>query len=279
MKVIDVEKKELDPKDFVRREAIDEDVSKIVKESCIIKHKGEIKCVYLVLPDDKVPKDLLKAVSSIKYGKSNRSQGLVTRSRIFGYMPRETMRKDYCSSTAMVRDYPIQHQIICNFATTLAEQYKKYCPEMYEMHDQMVQQKVKPDWVIKDSPFTSGIINKNNPLNYHFDNGNFSNVYSNMLAFKKDCVGGHLTMPEYDIGLEIANNSVTFFDGQKILHGVTPFTLTDPFGYRFTIVYYSLKRMWQCLDPADEINRIKQVKSDREYRRYQRLKGEIPNEI
>jgi len=279
MRVIEVNKREINPKDFVRRQAVESDVDEIVKESCIIKHNGEIKCVYIVLPDESVPSDLLKAVKTVKYGKSNRSQGLVTRSRIFGYMPRETMRKDYCSSTAMVRDYPIQHQIICNFASNLAEQYKKHCPEMYEMHNQMVEQQVKPDWVIKNSPFTSGIINKNNPLNYHFDNGNFSNVYSNMLAFKHNCKGGYLVMPEYNIGLEIANNSVTFFDGQKILHGVTPFNLTSLDGYRYTLVYYSLKRMWQCLEPKEEIDRIKQVKSDREYRRYERLKGKIPNEI
>lgn len=279
MRIIEVKKKDINKKDFVRRQAVDDDVSKIIDESCIIKHDGIIKCVYLVLSDNSIPDDLLRSVLTMKYGKSNRSQGLVSTSRIFGYMPRETMRKDYCSSTAMVRDYPIQHQIICNFAKTLSDQYQKYCPEIFDIHDKIVKEKVKEDYIIKGSPFTSGIVNKNSPLNYHFDNGNFPNLYSNMLALKKDCAGGHLTLPEYDIGLKIANNSVTFFDGQKILHGVTPFNITSTEGYRFTLVYYSLKRMWACLEPTEEIERIKQVKSDREYRRYQRLKGDLPNEI
>jgi hypothetical protein len=37
--------------------------------------------------------------------------------------------------------------------------------------------------------------------------------------------------------------------------------------------------MWQCLEPKEELIRVKQVKTDREKRRYKRLTGEIPNEL
>ena len=100
-----------------------------------------------------------------------------------------------------------------------------------------------------------------------------------MVAWRYKCVGGHLAIPEYNIGLEIADNSVLFFDGQKIMHGVTPIKYLSPKAYRYSLVFYTLKQMWKCQPFNKEFARIKQVKSDREIRRYQRLEGKIPNVI
>ncbi len=68
------------------------------------------------------------------------------------------------------------------------------------------------------------------------------------------------------MALEIANDSVLLFDGQDILHGVTPFTVSDD-GYRYTVVYYSLQRMWDCLTITDELARIRNLKTQRERKR------------
>jgi len=277
MKTINLTKRDLDPKDYVRRSAVREDFKTLIKEPCILKHDGNVIGVYMTLP--KLSIRVLNAIKKLEMWRINRSSGLKSDSRIFGYMPRDTMRKDYCSSTAMSRENQQEHSLICQYGAELSKFYKKHCPEMYNQHNDLAQQKVKPNWIIKDSPFTSGIINKNSALNYHFDTGNFKDVYSNMLAYKKDVDGGHLALPEYNVGLEIADNSVLFFDGQKILHGVTPIKYKSPNAFRYTIVYYTLSRMWQCLEPKEELNRVKQVKTDREKRRYKRLTGEIPNDI
>jgi len=277
MKTINLTKRDLDPKDYVRRSAVRKDFKTLIKEPCILKHDGNVIGVYLILP--KLSVRLLKAIKKLDMWKINRSSGLKSDSRIFGYMPRDTMRKDYCSSTAMSRENRQEHGLVCQYGAELSKFYKKHCPEMYNQHNDLAKQKVKPNWIIKNSPFTSGIINKNSALNYHFDTGNFKDVYSNMLAYKKDVDGGHLALPEYNVGLEIADNSVLFFDGQKILHGVTPIKYKSPNAFRYTIVYYTLSRMWQCLEPKEELIRVKQVKTDREKRRYKRLTGEIPNEL
>jgi hypothetical protein len=131
---------------------------------------------------------------------------------------------------------------------------------------------------MKNSVFTSGIINKNNQLNYHFDRGNFRNVYSNMIAFKKDMGGGHLSIPEYDIGLEISDSSVSLFDGQKILHGVTPLKPLTEEAYRFTLVYYSLEQMWKCESPQEELERVKKLKTDSARKRLRHMRGEFTDE-
>ena len=99
-----------------------------------------------------------------------------------------------------------------------------------------------------------------------------------MIAFKKDMGGGYLSIPEYDIGLEIADSSVTLFDGQKILHGVTPLKFLTPEAYRYTLVYYSMENMWKCMSPQEELDRVKKLKTDSARKRLRHLKGEYTEE-
>lgn len=131
------------------------------------------------------------------------------------------------------------------------------------------------DYVIQDSAFTSGIINKNNPLKYHFDRGNFVDVWSNMLVFKHRIEGGFLSCPEFDIGFELKHNSLLMFDGQGILHGVTPIKRHGPESYRYSIVYYSMRQMWQCRPLGEEIDRIRKKKTERERKRLEREKNKM----
>lgn len=231
MKTIQVTKRPIDFKQFIRRSATTDDFSTLISEPCIIidSESKEIVCVYSILAEG-LTEQLRDAILKIKITKNRRTKGLRTQSKIFGFMPREKIRKDYCSSVSLARDQPEQHAIVCNFARTLSEYYRTYAPEVFKNHEALVQEKVMREWQIEGSVFTSGIINKNNPLKYHLDAGNFPELYSNMICLRKDTTGGHLSIPEYDIGLEIADNSIVFFDGQKLLHGVTPIHYTTEKG-------------------------------------------------
>ena len=100
-----------------------------------------------------------------------------------------------------------------------------------------------------------------------------------MVAFKSNTKGGYLSLPQYGVGFEIANNSLMLFDGQKILHGVTPFKLLSKAAYRISIVYYSLQQMWKCEPLNAELARIKDVRTELEKKRLLRMQGQIPNEI
>lgn len=242
-------------------------------------HGDKPLVVYLVLDDIPNYNQIINVLRHTNYASNYRTTGLRTTSKIFGYSPRETIRKDYCSSTAFAREDPTGHLAICDFGRTLANYYRKYCPEMFEYHHAISKQTIMDNWRIHNTPFTSGIINKNNPLKYHFDRGNVKSVYSNMIVFKHKCEGGHLAIPEFDLALDCANKSVVFFDGQDILHGVTPFRLTDPAtSYRYSIVYYTLHQMWKCQTVDEELARIQKRKTDREMRRYKRLTGELKPE-
>jgi hypothetical protein len=177
------------------------------------------------------------------------------------------MRHDYCTVTAMALNHKKQHYVITNFAKELVGYYKEYFPERYEFHNGLVEEKVMQDWTIGGSPFTSGIVNKNNQLNYHFDAGNFKGVLSNMVVFKKDVAGGYLVIPEFDIALEVADNTLSIFNGQEIMHGVSTIEYENEHAYRYSIVYYSLEQMWKCEPLDDEIARIRKLKTERERKR------------
>lgn len=222
--------------------------------------------VYLKLPDDEDARKIRDILPRIKYNEEYRTSGLPTRSRIFGFSPRITIRRDFCNATSLQQDAPQAAALITQYATKVARYYQEFHPELYAKH-QGLADKVLEEWKIKDSPFTSGIINQNNVLPYHHDSGNFKNVWSNMLAFKEDVQGGHLSVPEYDIGLEICDNSLTMFDGQNLLHGVTPMKRMTTRAFRYTIVYYSLQQMWQCLPAKDEVKRIQKLRTQREMKR------------
>lgn len=273
MKIIEITKNpNLDYKQFIKRTALEKDYQTIIKEPTIITENGEIKIIYDILDIDS--KNVVEDLKRIKYTVGKRARGLVSTSRIFGFRPRMELRGDYCTSTSLAYDNPDIHQRVCNLALEIEKYYEKYNPKGYKDHSEQTDSKIKKSWRINGkSVFTSGIINKNNPLKYHLDAGNFNKVFSLMIVFKEGIEGGYLSCPEYGIGFELKNNSILMFDGQSIMHGVTPITYTTPKSHRFSIVYYSLKKIWKCLEIDDELARIRNIKTKRE-----RIRWNMPKE-
>ena len=268
MTIIEVTKKELDLKQYVKRSAQTNDCSRLINSDTLVLCNG----IPIVLYKKIEPGELLRhSVETLKYQTSTRTGGLKTTSRIFGYRPRNTMRNDFCSATGLSNEQPDKQRVLCEFATHVEAVYKQYFPEIYGRHKTEAE-KIDNDWRISDI-FTSGIVNKNNPLKYHHDAGNVKNVASNMVVFKRDCAGGYLAMPEYDMMFECADNTMMVFDGQKILHGVTPIYKKTNNAYRFSIVYYTLVQMWQCLDLEKEIERANGVRFKRETNRAKGIIG------
>jgi len=272
MKRIILPQKKLDYKKYVRRRAKVKDASVVIdKPFKMYDLKGDLKIVYLKLPD--YNQKLVKALQNIKYQKNTRVAGTKTLSKIFGWFPRIAIRNDYCQSTAMAKDQPVEHALICEYAKTLNKVYKEHHPFRHRRHLATTLDKLKNGYYLEGTCFTSGIVNKNNPLNYHFDTGNFKGVWSAMIAYRKDCIGGHLICPQYDLQIKIRNNHLLLFDGQGIMHGVTPFKLATKKAYRYTIVYYSLEQLWKCEPLVDEVARIRNKRFQREQKRYQTIKN------
>lgn len=268
---LELTRNKIDETQFFKRSAFESDYKTLITDDTLIMENGEPVILYLHLNHEET-KFLRQSVKTITYEKNTRTNGVKTHSRIFGYNPRNPIRKNYCSRTMLAEKHPIQDNIICSYGNVLAGYYEKFFPKVFKKHTEIVEEKVLPEWRITNSPFTSGIVNKNNPLKYHFDAGNFKDVLSNMVVFKRDIEGGFLAVPEFNIGLECADNTLVIFDGQKILHGVTPIGQASTLSYRYSIVYYSLKQMWNCLPLTEELLKVRQTRTQRENRR---ANGEI----
>lgn len=261
-------------RDFSLRTAQEDDYDELIRGSFVLYEGGELKVVYLDLKDDlfcaPIFEQMQAALYRIKYSDTKRTgEGLWSKSRTFGYRPRITIRNDYCAATSLAVRSPEDHAAIAAGVEIVARFYREFNPDLYARHAAMTEAKARPEYRLEGGAYTSGIINSNNPLHYHFDKGNYRNVWSGMLGFKQDIDGGYLSMPEYRIAAEIGDRSLFLFDGQGILHGVTPIRLLSPDARRFTVVYYSLKAIWQCLSPGEEIARIQRKRVEREEKRLQ----------
>ena len=264
MKRFNLELREIDTKQLKRFPAQESDTERIADEPGVYLLGGKPAIIYGKLGDryDR----MLWAVKSLHYQTSTRTNGLKTTSRIFGFRPRIPLRSDFCSSTSMTHTHPTQHKIICEFGQLLASIYREYAPQTFDSHCEHLKT-VRSEWVIPGSPFTSGIVNQNNQLKYHFDTGNFENVFSCMVVFRKDCEGGFLSMPALNTKFFLGDHTFLLFDGQAILHGVTPMNRMTKTAYRYSVVYYALRSMAQCLPCEEELKRIRITKRVKEMKR------------
>ena len=254
----DVKKKTIEEKELMKRHANEHDAKVEITWDAEIYCDGE-----LVVVMKKVNYNLNKLRSLLKWHKfkvDTRLSWVKTQSQTFWYRPRSPLRFDYCwKSWAQLWDqiYFELEQI----SKKLDEGYSLSLPEKYWTHKEQTE-KVLPEYKIKWTVFTSWIVNKDNPLKYHYDRGNFDGVYSNMIMIRDWVVWGNLIIPEMDIKLNIQDGYVVMFDWQKILHWVSPIIKTKKDSNRFTIVYYSLKQMRKCLTHEQELIEARKRKYD-----------------
>jgi len=265
-KIIQAKFKQIDPKSLKGKTAQATDGSQFIEDSTIIMYDGRPLVVYIASMEEdlRLFQDVL---DHVKYSKSFRTNGMLTTSRIFGYAPRNVVRNHPCRAVTMAQDQPTEHEVVKKYASLAQKYYEMFNPNLAEEHRKMTLENVLPEYRIGETMFTSGIINHNNPLKYHFDAGNYKNVWSAMFAFKKDIEGGYLACPEIDTVFKCGNGSLTMFDGQGLIHGVTPIKKLSENATRYTVVYYSLQQMWNCITPKDEISRMRNQRAEIEMKK------------
>jgi hypothetical protein len=244
----------------------EEDFDTVVKAPCRVldQETGETLAVVgkIGVGIQKLP-PLLQESS---FPKSSRTNGMYSMSNIFGYLPRVAIRNDFCRRSFWASKSEAE-QALFDASVLAASVYRKHLPRRYEEHMKDVSESVLAQYRMKDTPFTSGIVNKNSPLHYHKDSGNFKGRWSCMLTLRKRCEGGLLVLPELRIALACEDGDVSMFSGQSLLHGVTPIRRFRG-GYRYSAVFYSLKQMWQCLPPAEEMERARSRRETIEVKRW-----------
>jgi len=174
----------------------------------------------------------------------DRLSGIGTNNIIFGHTAPDHVKQNYACRLAEVHHYaPSLARAMTSIVAPMWQLFQKHLPDQAAHHDSLVRSSINSDWLLHDTPFTSGICNHTSVLPYHCDAGNLTDAWSMMLSIRKNVGGGHLHIPEYNTTLPIADRSVTIFNGQQHLHGVTPFVRLRKDAYRFTLVIYTKQAM------------------------------------
>lgn len=234
------------------------DVGTLVAEPTLVYDQRTRRLVLAYLPfaEDVGDVDLVAGLRRLDYPSHRRTSGLEARSKTFGFYPRNGGRQLRCGVATLAHEEPEIHTRLEGVAPRLARLYAAVNPRLYAHHEQLARG-VRGEWLLPGTPFTGGVVNYNSAYNYHRDSGNFVGVWSAMLGFRQGVTGGRLLIPEYDLAIAIADHTLTLFDGQRLLHGVDPYTQEQGSSFRITIVYYSVARMGDCLPFAQEVERVR----------------------
>lgn len=185
-----------------------------------------------------------------------RMSGIRAANEYFGTTPPEPPKKRYaCRDGRLYVKHPEYRKMIDEISVAAWAYFQKQFPTQAAEHEQIVREAIHPDWLIADTPFTSGIVNDRSALPFHKDAGNLLGTWSMMLSLRANTEGGGLQIPELGINLGIPNHSLTIFEGQRFWHGVTPLVYRKPDAYRFTLVWYVKQAIRQCTCREKETER------------------------
>lgn len=245
---------------------------------------GEPVLAYLPLPAEQTVL-LTEAVLALRsFGTVARAGGkLQSRALTFGMAPRRpAQRRDSCRITSFARDDPAHHHVIADLSLVLGDMLGSFAPGIAE-RDRATIAEVGDEWrMAPGSLWTSGVVNHTAQLPYHRDGMNFD-AWSAMPVIRSGIRGGHLHIPEYGLTPSCRNGYVVFFNGHRLVHGVTPIVsppgrrkrvTSNELGYRISIVYYALRGMKDCLTWAEEQRRARSVRSGREANQGAVVRGE-----
>jgi hypothetical protein len=223
----------------------DQDYDRVISTDTVVTIKGREVLRYQVMRGEIL--SIAKALSDrSEYTDGERTSGLKTRSAIYGYMPRNPVRCDWCRQTANSGKNPGLHD--------LAARYARLVDDLYPDDDGAA---VLEDWRFPGSRFSSLSINQNFAIKYHTDSGNMKGMQSNVFIYRQGCKGGRLVVPGLRVAFEQKLGALIIFDGFSITHGVTKIKPVSKDYVRSSIVLYTMSRMAHCLPPEEEQARSK----------------------
>ncbi len=196
----------------------------------------------------------------LPYTKARRTNGMLSRSCVFGFMPRDALRHDYCRVSALARRQPQLGLFLEKMGRKLSEELRTTHPEQWEKQRKLIG-KISATWRMPGTIYTSGIINLNNLLVYHRDLGNFPDSWNAMVYLRKAMSGGDLVIPEYGLLVRVGDGDTIWMDAAENPHGVTTMIPKRTDSYRISLVWYALRSMVHCGTPEEELIHIQQSKT------------------
>lgn len=268
---LDLEPVEVPREHYVRRVGHSEDVDRVIAEDVDIYVGGDLTIVYRHqwMPENE-SRVWIDKLNSIEFNHGARSAGMRSLARTFGYLPRRTMRGDFCHVSQFDQTEPETVDALKRVAGLAADAMLTASPVLAHWQLALLNEQVLSEYRMEtDLPFTSGIINCDTSLMFHRDSGNFPGTWSAMLGLKRNIREGTgvLVIPELRTALEIGDGSLTMFDGKKWWHAVSPIRKARRDGKRYTVVFYAIQQLKNCLPWDEEMARAVNIRTLRERRR------------
>jgi len=190
------------------------------------------------LNSSRVPKSEMKRSS----GFANDENDVRQYSCIIGSIPpKPHMRRPYASKSS-VHSHKSAEKFVK--AMTMAGRealgiMESVSKSLYQTHKESVESRVPEKWRFADL-FTSSISNFNIAAPVHQDNLNVKGALNVIITKRRNSTGGNLFVPDYDVTLNSADNSLLVYPAWRNMHGVTPIVPTHEGGYRNSLVWYAL---------------------------------------
>jgi hypothetical protein len=176
-------------------------------------------------------------------------------SGIIGYFDR-TARQPYCRTTTFTRRDRIGWRSILPFVRAVNAVYERECPERFRAQ-LAVARRTPRERVIPGTVFTTATVNRNFPTAVHKDKGDLPEGFGVMSVIRRgEYTGGELVFPKFRVAVDLKDRDVLLADVHEY-HGNTRIDYDSPDAERISTVLYFRTGMQFCLDPAQELARVR----------------------
>jgi len=180
-------------------------------------------------------------------------------SGIIGYYDR-TMRAPYCRTTSYTANKFEKYKKCYPIIKVVSDYYKELIPDKWEYQKSYID-KTSPDFVIKDTVFTTVTVNKNWQTAVHTDKGDLLGGFGNLTAMRKGkYIGGYFVLVKWGVAFDLQNMDLLFTDVHQI-HGNTPIKKLSKDATRISLVMYYRENMFVCGSAEEEMVIAKNRKS------------------
>lgn len=174
-------------------------------------------------------------------------------SGIAGYFDRSA-HYDFCRTTAFNKNNLDKFEKAMPLIRTVDRGFKELVPDRYKRQLAMAKG-THPNYVIKDTAFTTITVNKDFRTAIHTDDGDYKYGFGNLVAYCKDIEPTYFVMPRFKVAIDLRNCDLLLADVHQY-HGNSPIIKKSEDAVRLSFVMYYREKMIRCMSPSKELKRI-----------------------
>ena len=160
----------------------------------------------------------------------------------------------HCRQTAWTGQHMPQWEELRPYFQAVAEHFAEQVPDRYAAQMYEVQQ-TKPEWVIKDTPFSTLTINNTYSTGVHTDKGDLEAGFSCLSVLRRGrYTGGYLTFPEYRTAVNLKDGDLILMDAHE-WHGNTELVKHSEDAERISTVFYFRTNITKCGTSEEEMQK------------------------